>query len=79
MLHHGPDAATPHLELPMRLQLQCELDAAFFHLYSVSRGDAEYILGTFDVLEHYDARAKAATGQPYVSPLGRLKRAEPRK
>lgn len=40
-----------------RFRLQCELDAAFFHLYGVSRDDAEYILGTFDVLERADIRA----------------------
>jgi hypothetical protein len=36
--------------------LQAELDAAFFHLYGISRDDAEYILGTFDVLERADVR-----------------------
>jgi hypothetical protein len=39
-----------------RFRLQCELDAGFFHLYGVSRDDAEYILGTFDVLERADLR-----------------------
>lgn len=80
-----------------RFQLQCELDAAFFHLYGVSRDDTDYILGTFDVLkraetrahgefrtrrvvlECYDALAQAAaTGRPYVSPLGSPRRAAPR-
>jgi hypothetical protein len=36
--------------------LRCELDAAFFHLYGVGRGDAEYILGTFGVLERAEVR-----------------------
>jgi hypothetical protein len=39
-----------------RVVLQAELDAAFFHLYGISRDDAEYILGTFDVLERADVR-----------------------
>lgn len=39
-----------------RLRLQCELEAAFFHLYGVSRDDAEYILGTFEVLERIEIR-----------------------
>lgn len=39
-----------------RFVLQAELDAAFFHLYGISRDDAEYILGTFDVLERADVR-----------------------
>lgn len=30
-----------------RMQLRAELDAAFFHLYGVSRDDAEYMLSTF--------------------------------
>ena len=30
-----------------RMQLRAELDAAFFHLYGVSREDAEYMLSTF--------------------------------
>jgi hypothetical protein len=39
-----------------RFRLQCELDAAFFHLYGVSRDDADYILGTFAVLERTETR-----------------------
>ncbi|HMV65833.1 MAG TPA: N-6 DNA methylase [Myxococcota bacterium] len=93
------DDGPPYLWDPdRRFRLQCELDAAFFRLYGVSRDDAEYILGTFDVLERadirqhgefrtrrvvlecYDALARAAaTGQPYVSPLGPPKRAEARR
>ena len=39
-----------------RFILQSEIDAAFFHLYSVSREDTEYIISTFDVLERADLR-----------------------
>ncbi|MBF0153999.1 MAG: N-6 DNA methylase [Magnetococcales bacterium] len=39
-----------------RFQLQCELDAAFFHLYGLPRDDVDYILGTFDVLERAEVR-----------------------
>ena len=39
-----------------RLQLQCEIDAAFFHLYGISRDDASYILDTFPVLEKSETR-----------------------
>jgi hypothetical protein len=39
-----------------RFRLQCELDAAFFHLYGLSRDDADYILGTFEVLERAETR-----------------------
>ncbi len=30
-----------------RAELMAQLDAAYFHLYGVSRDDAEYILSTF--------------------------------
>ena len=33
-----------------RFQLRCEIDAAFFHLYSISRDDTDYILATFPAL-----------------------------
>ncbi len=91
----GDDGPPFIWDLDRRFQLRCELDAAFFHLYGVSRDDAEYILGTFDVLERtetrshgefrtrrvvlecYDALAHAAaSGQPYISPLGPPRRAE---
>ena len=39
-----------------RFQLQCEIDAAFFHLYGLSRDDTAYILDTFDVLQRKDER-----------------------
>lgn len=77
-----------------RFQLRCELDAAFFHLYGLSREDTGYVMGTFPIvrdhdqreygeyrtkrviLETYDALAQAAaTGRPYVSPLGPPRRA----
>ena len=39
-----------------RFQLQCEIDAAFFHLYGLSRDDTAYILDTFPVLERSENR-----------------------
>ena len=39
-----------------RFRLRCEIDAAFFHLYGVSRDDAEYILDTFPVLRRSEER-----------------------
>ena len=42
-----------------RLQLRCEIDAAFFHLYGISQDDTAYILDTFPVLaEVGDARVR---------------------
>jgi hypothetical protein len=32
---------------PERAELRAELDAAYFHLYGITRDDAEYILSTF--------------------------------
>ena len=39
-----------------RFQLRCEIDAAFFHLYGISRDDAAYILDTFPVLKRSEER-----------------------
>jgi hypothetical protein len=89
------DEGPPYLWDPERRSvLRAELDAAFFHLYGVSRDEADYILDTFPVvkkndekghgefrtkrvvLERYDAlAAAAASGKPYVSPLGPPRRA----
>ncbi len=39
-----------------RFLLQCELDAAFFHLYGVAKGHMSRILDTFDVLQRREER-----------------------
>ena len=39
-----------------RIQLRCEIDAAFFHLYRMSRDDTAYILDTFPVLDRSERR-----------------------
>jgi hypothetical protein len=52
------DSGPPYIWDPeRRFQLRCELDAAFFHLYGISRDDAGYILDTFPVLRRSDERA----------------------
>ena len=54
-----------------RFQLRCEIDAAFFHLYGISRDDADYILDTFQVLarsevrEHGEFRTKRGVLETY--------------
>ena len=54
-----------------RFRLRCELDAAFFHLYDISRDDAAYILDTFPVLarseerEHGEYRTKGVVLETY--------------
>jgi hypothetical protein len=40
-----------------RFLLRCELDAAFFHLYGLSRDDAAYILDTFPIVKRKDIAA----------------------
>jgi hypothetical protein len=37
-----------------RFQIRCELDAAFFHLYGLSRDDADYIMDTFPIVMRKD-------------------------
>ena len=54
-----------------RFRLQCEIDAAFFHLYGLSRDDTAYILDTFPVLarseerEHGEYRTKRVVLETY--------------
>ena len=54
-----------------RFQLRCEIDAAFFHLYGISRDDTAYILDTFPVLkrseerEHGEYRTKRVVLETY--------------
>jgi hypothetical protein len=37
-----------------RFLLRCELDAAFFHLYSIERDDVDYIMETFPIVKRKD-------------------------
>lgn len=37
-----------------RLQLRCELDAIYAHLYGISKDDLEYILDTFPIVKRKD-------------------------
>ncbi len=37
-----------------RFQIQCELDAAYFHLYGVDRNDVDYIMNTFRTMKTRD-------------------------
>ena len=40
-----------------RLHLRCELDAAFFHLYGLSREDVGYVMETFPIVRKNDEKA----------------------
>ena len=37
-----------------RFLLRCELDAAFFHLYGITREDVDYIMDTFPIVKRKD-------------------------
>ena len=53
--YHGPPF---RWDPARRLVVRCELDAAFFLLYGVSRDDADYILDTFPVVRRNDERSQ---------------------
>jgi hypothetical protein len=40
-----------------RFLLRCELDAAFFHLYGLSRDDTNYVMDTFPIVRKNDEKA----------------------
>lgn len=58
-----------------RFLLRAELDAAFFHLYGISRDDTAYILDTFPIVRKNDqkvlARKPTRGGGPEASSTGR--------
>ena len=40
-----------------RFLLRCEIDAAFFHLYGLSRDDTDYVMDTFPIVRKNDEKA----------------------
>lgn len=51
------DEGTPFIwDAERRFRIRCEIDAAFFHMYGVSRDDAAYILDSFPVVEQTESR-----------------------
>ena len=40
-----------------RFLLRCELDAAFFHLYGLTRDDTDYVMDTFPIVRKHDEKA----------------------
>jgi hypothetical protein len=53
----GYDGPPFRWEPGRRSLLRAELDAAFFHLYSISHGDADYILDSFPIVRKNDEKA----------------------
>jgi len=37
-----------------RLHLRCQLDALYFHLYGLTREEADYVLETFPIVKRHD-------------------------
>jgi len=50
----GDRGAPFHWDEERRLTLRAELDAAYFHLYGVVRGDVDYIMETFPIVRRKD-------------------------
>ncbi|WP_437533141.1 N-6 DNA methylase [Sorangium sp. So ce726] len=51
-------AGTPfRWDAERRFQIRCELDAAFFHLYGLSRDDVDYVMDTFPIVRKNDEKA----------------------
>jgi hypothetical protein len=47
-----------------RFLMRCELDALYFHLYGISRDDADYIMETFPIVKRKDiARTSDDNGE----------------
>ncbi len=40
-----------------RFLMRCELDALYFHLYSIARDDVDYIMETFPIVKRKDIAA----------------------
>src|SRR5207248_10336866 len=45
-----------HWNEERRFLLRCELDAAYFHLYSIERDDVDYIMETFPIMKRKDEK-----------------------
>lgn len=44
-------------DIDRRMQLRCELDAAFFHLYGFAREDVDYVMDTFPIVRKNDEKS----------------------
>ena len=53
----GYDGPPFKWDVGRRFELRCELDAAFFHLYGVTREEVAYIMSTFPIVERRETRA----------------------
>ena len=53
----GYDGPPFRWDLERRFLLRCELDAAFFQLYGLSRDDTDYVMDTFPIVRKNDEKA----------------------
>ena len=53
----GCDGPPFQWDVERRFELRCELDAAFFHLYGITREDVAYIMSTFPIVERRETQA----------------------
>jgi hypothetical protein len=53
----GYDGSPFRWDPDRRFLLRCELDAAFFHLYGLSRDDTDYVMDTFPIVRKNDEKA----------------------
>jgi len=53
----GYDGPPLRWDSDRRFILRCELDAAFFHLYGLSRDDTGYVMDTFPIVRKNDEKA----------------------
>jgi hypothetical protein len=53
----GYDAPPFRWDPARRFLLRCELDAAFFHLYGLSRDETDYVMDTFPIVRKNDEKA----------------------
>jgi len=52
----GCDSPPFQWNLERRFLIRCELDAAFFHLYGLSRDDTDYVMDTFPIVCKHDIK-----------------------
>ena len=52
----GYDGPPFYWDEERRFLLRCELDAAYFHLYSIERNDLDYIMETFPIVKRKDEK-----------------------
>lgn len=78
---HGDDGPPFRWDEERRFAIRAELDAAYFHLYGVTRDDVDYVMDTFRAFRNNDpdrfARTKKAILATYDAMADAIRTAEP--